>query len=162
MVINTTTQPAATLDACKKRGQHGRRQGMLSAGHPEHSVKVMIVEVGYTSETRYAEKLQEKMTQPEKLQSALSRAGFGLILLPVMIGTTGGIFNSNLDSLLYAYQMRELCTSKIHYPCFQGFLFHFHFQDRPARSQSPGTLALGRSGPQKYVPTFCHVLLEAT
>ena len=33
MVINTTNQPAATLDACKKRGQHGRRQGMLSAGH---------------------------------------------------------------------------------------------------------------------------------
>ena len=51
----------------------------------------MIVEVGYISETRYAEKLQEKMTQPEKLQSALSRAGIGLILLPVMIGTTGGI-----------------------------------------------------------------------
>ena len=47
MVINTTNRTSATLDACKKRGQYGRRRGMLSAGHPEHPVKVMIVEVGY-------------------------------------------------------------------------------------------------------------------
>ena len=98
MVINTTNQTAATLDACKKRGQHGRRRGMLSAGHPEHPVKVIIVEVGYTSETRYAEKLQEKMTQHGKLQRALSRVGFEVSILPVILGTTGGVFNSNLDS----------------------------------------------------------------
>ena len=99
MVINTANQTAAAPDACKKRGQHGRRRGMLSAGHPEHPVKVMIVEVRFTSETRYAEKLQEKMTQHGKLQRALSRVGFEVSILPVILGTTGGVFNSNLDSL---------------------------------------------------------------
>ena len=103
MVINTTNQTAAILDAyaCKKRGQHGRRRGMLSAGHPEHPVNIMIVEVGYTSETRYAENyrvLQEKMTQHGKLQRALSRVRFEMSILPVILGTTGGVFNSNLDS----------------------------------------------------------------
>ena len=98
MVINTTNQTAATLDACKKRGQHGRRRGILSTGHPEHPVKVMIVEVGYTSENRYAEKLQEKMTQHGKLQRALSRAGFQVNILQMILGTTGGVFNSNLDN----------------------------------------------------------------
>ena len=99
MVINTTNQTAATVDACKKRGQHGRRRGMLLAGHPEHPVKVMIVEVGYASKTRYAEKLQEKMIQHGKLQRALLRVGFEVSILPVILGTTGGVFNSNLDSL---------------------------------------------------------------
>ena len=41
------------LSVSKKREQHGRRPGMLSAGHPDHPVKVTIVEVGYTSETIY-------------------------------------------------------------------------------------------------------------
>ena len=62
-------------------------------------MKVMIVEVGYTSEIRYAEKLQEKMTQHGKLQRALSRVGFEVSILPVILGTTGGVFNINLDSL---------------------------------------------------------------
>ena len=88
MVINTTHQTAATQDACKKRGQHGRRRGMLSTGHSEHPVKVMIVEIGYTSETRYAEKVQDKMTQHGKLQRALSRVGFEVNILPVVLGTS--------------------------------------------------------------------------
>ena len=58
----------------------------------------MTVEVGYTSETRYAGKLQENMTQHGKPQHALSRFGFEVSILPVILGTTGGVFNSNLDS----------------------------------------------------------------
>ena len=96
MVINTTNQAAAILDACKERSQHGSRQGMLFAGHPEHPVKVMIVEVGYNSETRYAEKLQENLTLHGKHQCAPSSVGVSI--LPMILGTTGGVFNSNLDS----------------------------------------------------------------
>ena len=94
MVINTRNQTAATLHACKKQGQHGRRREMLSAGHPAHPVKVMIVEAGYTSETRYAQKLQEKRTQHGKLQRVLSRVGFEVSTLPVILGTTGEVFNT--------------------------------------------------------------------
>ena len=38
------------------------------------------------------------MTQNGKLQRALSRVGFELNILPVILGTTGGVFNCNLDS----------------------------------------------------------------
>ena len=62
MVIDTTYQSAATLAACKKRGQHGRRLRILSVGHPDLPVKFMIEEIAYT-ETRYAEKLQERTTK---------------------------------------------------------------------------------------------------
>ena len=83
---------------------------MLPAGHPEHPVKVMIVEVGYTSETRYAEKLQEKMILHGKLQRPLSRVGFEVSILPVILGTTGGVFNSNLDSFRAIGISNFLCT----------------------------------------------------
>ena len=72
---------------------------MLSAGHSEHPLKVINVEVGYTSETRYAEKIQKRMTQHGKLHHALSRVGFEVSILPVILRTTGGVFNSTLDSL---------------------------------------------------------------
>ena len=62
---------------------------MLSAGHPDLPVKVIIVDIGYTSENRYAEKLQEKMTQHEKLQRALSRVGIEVNILPVILGLLG-------------------------------------------------------------------------
>ena len=50
------------------------------------------MEVGYTSGTRYAEKLQEKMTQHGKLQRALSSVGFEVSILPVILGITEGVF----------------------------------------------------------------------
>ena len=98
MLISTTNQTAARLDACKKRAQHGRRCGMLSTGHPDHPVKIMIVEIGYTSETRYDNKLQEKLAQHDRLKQALTSVGFEVNILPVILGTTGGVFNSNIDS----------------------------------------------------------------
>ena len=57
------------------------------------------MEVGYTSETRYAENLQERMLQHEKLHRALSRVGFEVSNLPVVLGTMGGAFYGNLDNL---------------------------------------------------------------
>ena len=72
---------------------------MLSAGHPDHPVKVMIMEIGFSSETRYAESVQEKMTQHGKLQHALLSIGFEMSILPMMLGTSGGGFNSKLDSV---------------------------------------------------------------
>ena len=50
--------------------------GMLPAGHQTHPVKVLLVEVGYVSDTQYEEKLKDKMAQHGKLLAALSNAGF--------------------------------------------------------------------------------------
>ena len=72
---------------------------MLSAGHPDHPARFMVVEVGYTSESKYAEELQEKMTQHGKLQRALSRIDFEVSSLPVTFGTPKGFFIRSLDSL---------------------------------------------------------------
>ena len=99
MVIGTTSQVADELDGCKQRGQYGRRRGMLSAGHQTHPVKVLIVEVGYVSDTKYEEKLKDKMAQHGKLLAALSNAGFEASVLPVILGNTGGVFHSNLTSM---------------------------------------------------------------
>ena len=88
VVINAINQSAATLAACKKRGQRGRWR---SAGH--HPVKVMFVEIGYTSETRYAEKVQENMMQHGTLQRFPSSLDFEVNILPVSLGTTGGVFS---------------------------------------------------------------------
>ena len=44
------------------------------------------MEVGYTSETRYDEKLQENVTQHGKLQRALLSVGFEVSILPVILG----------------------------------------------------------------------------
>ena len=76
-----------------------------------HPVKVMIVEVVYTSEPRYAESLLEKMTQHGKLQRDLLSAGCEVSILPVNLGTTGGVFNSILDSFnaIGLSHMREHC-----------------------------------------------------
>ena len=61
-------------------------------------MKVMIVKICYISETRYAEKLQEKMMQHGKFQCALSSVGFEVSILPVILGTNRGVFDSILDS----------------------------------------------------------------
>ena len=56
-------------------------------------MKVMLVEIGYTSEIRYAEKLQENMMQHGRLQCALSSLNFEVSILPVILGTTGAVFS---------------------------------------------------------------------
>ena len=75
MVIGTTSQVADELGSCKQQSQHGRRRGMLPAGHQTHLVKVLIVEVGYVSDTKYEEKLKVEMAQHGKLLNAFSNAG---------------------------------------------------------------------------------------
>ena len=57
--------------------------------------KAYIIEVGYTSETRYLTKLDEKLKQHSTLQQLLQQEGYDPIVVPIILGTTGGIFNSN-------------------------------------------------------------------
>ena len=96
---------------------------MLSSRPVAHAIKVLIVEVGYSSELRYKEKLQAKLDQHKQLMQALDNAGYQCKLLPVVLGTTGGIFNSNLSYMTTAgvpYErssaiLRQLSTHAIDY-----------------------------------------------
>ena len=63
---------------------------------------MLIIEVGYTSELRYKDKMRDKLAQHQKLSSALTQAGYQCKILPIVLGTTGGVFHSNLDSMRQA------------------------------------------------------------
>ena len=62
--------------------------------------KAFILEVGYTNETRYEEKLQEKEQQHSTLIKLLEASGFEAVLCPIILGTIGGIFHSSKKALL--------------------------------------------------------------
>ena len=95
---------------------------MLSSRPDAHAIKVLIVEVGYSSELRYKEKLQAKLVQHKQLMQALENAGYQCKVSPVVLGTTG-LFKSNLSCMTKAgvsYErstaiLRQLSTHAIDY-----------------------------------------------
>jgi len=71
-----------------------QRDGSLIAntrinGRPR---KVWIVELGYTSDTRYLDKLTEKKRQHTQLCDMLTAEGYDVILLPLILGDEGTLF----------------------------------------------------------------------
>ena len=102
MLINITTQEAQRLHKRKKRDRNGYRTNMLSSRPDVQAIKVLIIEVGYASELRYKDKKRDKLAQHQKLSSALTQAGYQCEILPMVLGTTGGVFHSNLDSMRQA------------------------------------------------------------
>ena len=84
---------------------------MLSSRPDAHAIKVLIVEVGYSSEFRYKEKLQAKMDQHKQLVQAMENAGYQCKDLPVVLGTTGGVFKSNLSCMTTAGVSNEGSTA---------------------------------------------------
>ena len=61
LVIITNEEEAQALRDLRKRNKKGYKTGTLSLRPDAHAVKVLIVEVGYSSELRYKEKIQAKM-----------------------------------------------------------------------------------------------------
>ena len=74
---------------------------MLSSRLDVQAIKVLI-EVGYASELRYKDKMRDKLAQHQKLSLALTQAGYQCEILPIVLGTTCGVFHSNLDSMRQA------------------------------------------------------------
>ena len=56
--------------------------------------KAFIVEVGYASETRFHEKTREKVAQHDELRQLLHMEGYEPVIMPLILGTTGGIFQT--------------------------------------------------------------------
>ena len=53
MLVTITNEQAQALSDRRKRDRNGYRTGMLSSRPDVHAIKLLIVEVGYSSELRY-------------------------------------------------------------------------------------------------------------
>ena len=101
----TVTPPTRTRSAARVL-KHNRIISEPNATPPSRPAKAMVLEFGYSSETRYKDKMDEKLRQHAQLQDMLTSEGFDASIRPVIIGTTGGIFKSS-DEVL-----RELGVDK--------------------------------------------------
>ena len=63
MLVTITNEEAQELRDWRRPNRNGYRTGLLSLRPDAHAIKVLIVEVGYSSELRYKKKLQAKLDQ---------------------------------------------------------------------------------------------------
>ena len=61
--------------------------------------KISIAEMGYCSDTRYLEKLQEKEMQHSALEDALKNYGYNVTVLTYIMGFGGSLYTSNMKAL---------------------------------------------------------------
>jgi len=54
--------------------------------------KIGIIELGYTSDTRYLDKVKVKTEQHEVLCKLLAHEGYEVIFLPIVLGSAGTLF----------------------------------------------------------------------
>ena len=72
----------------------------LPANMPNGSPrKVSIVEVGYCSDTRYLEKIQQKEEQHSALETALRSYGYEVAILTYILGLYGSLYHSNKKTM---------------------------------------------------------------
>ena len=102
-IMITDITPGETL-SCKpsrKRGRHGGQQNHhITTTANGRARRVWIVEVGYCSDTRHLDKLQEKTRQHRQLQSLLMDKGFKVTCLPIILGNSDAIYSTTESSLL--------------------------------------------------------------
>ncbi len=112
-------QPQEANQRTRKRDRHGDKKipNIKQAGEEVRPCKAYLVEVGYTSETRYCTKLQEKLEQHSVLVKLLEREGYDPVVIPIILGTTGGIFNSNneaFDTLGVSTNRQKVLAQRLH------------------------------------------------
>ena len=102
MLVTITNEQAQALSNWGKRDRNGYRTGILSSRRDVHAIKVLTVEFGYSSEQRFMEILQAKLDHHKQLMQALENAGYQCKVLPLVLGTTGGVFTNNLNCMTEA------------------------------------------------------------
>ena len=100
MVTDITPGERISCKPSRKRGQHGGQNNhhitSTANGRPR---RVWIVEVGYCSDTRYLDKLQENTQQHRQLQGLLMDKGFKVTCLPIILGNSGANYSTTESSL---------------------------------------------------------------
>ena len=82
-----------------KREPRKRSRGASRANLPGTQT-IWIIEVGYCSDTRYREKLQQKMEQHTVLKTILLSKGHTVRYLPIILGNAGCTYKSGEQALL--------------------------------------------------------------
>ena len=99
LMVSITTQHAHALEQRNQRTQDGGMNITLHTEQEACNIKVTIIEVGYCMETRYHDKHKAKMEQHAKLRDALQHVGYHCSIVPIVLGSTGGVFHSNLTGM---------------------------------------------------------------
>jgi hypothetical protein len=76
--------------ALKKRTRNGDNKVPTQInGRPR---KIWLMELGYSSDTRYMDKVMEKKEQHAELCKLLAAEGYDVTLLPIVLGSAGTLF----------------------------------------------------------------------
>jgi hypothetical protein len=76
--------------ALKKRTRNGNiKNSTQMTGRP---TKIRFIELGYSSDTRYMDKVIEKEEHHAELCKMLAVEGYDVMLLPVVLGSAGTLF----------------------------------------------------------------------
>ena len=94
MLVNIKAEEAQRLHKRKKGDRNGYRTDMLSSRPDVQAIKVLVVEVGYTSELRYKGTMSWSTISSDTCRIPVHNH--------VVLATTGGVFHSNLDSMWQA------------------------------------------------------------
>ena len=103
---------APGFEMCRKR-----KRGNTAGAHVDTVRHIHIVEIGYTSEGRYQEKLAEKQEQHRRLVELLKASGYEVHVHNIIVGSTGGIFKASMADLESLGISKERCkrlARKIH------------------------------------------------
>ena len=95
-ILITEVKPSS-VQGCTR---NGRRTGQIDNAEEGMAHRVWIIEVGYCSDTRYEDKLRQKREQHRLLEDLLTRRGFKVIYLPIILGNAGAIYKTTESALL--------------------------------------------------------------
>ena len=127
LLVDKTLEEVESIEikqALKAPAVKRRRDGREIQGTRTQVVpcKIKIIEIGYTSDTRYQEKMNKKKQQHAQLCKVLMAEGHSVELLPIIRGTQGSLYKCStraLTSLQIPHQaqdrlQRRLCEHSIH------------------------------------------------
>ena len=95
---------------------HGKRK-YAGAAKSTTRRRAHILEIGYTSESRYKDKVSEKQNQHEQLCSALGHDGYDVEQHNIILGSSGGIFKDSTAELITLGIDKDCCnklTRRLH------------------------------------------------
>ena len=117
IVESNSAVPATGKRTASRQLKPSRVINNPSKDPPTRPCRAFVIEVGYASETRYADKVQEKNQQHARLKDLLEAEGFEGVIQPIILGTSGGIFLSQglaLNELGVSKARQEKLCRKLH------------------------------------------------
>lgn len=125
-LILETTNEESLRQQSRKRSHNGSRQLPTTIVDRKDGLrrrKAFILEVGHASETRFHEKYEAKTAQHEQLIKLLHVEGYTPVIMPIILGNTGGIFermSTDLESLEVTSARTNIIKTRLHIHSIQS------------------------------------------